>query len=191
MEKVNAKEIAAGGIGRNSVASEEASATGVYTVTCIGQDGQEKWSDTIQNLVTTVGKNDLLDKYFAGVTYTANWYMGLVDGGTTPTYAAGDTLASHAGWTEYLNYTVSGSGTNRATPTWNSATGGSTGTGSTQFTISGAGGTVAGCLMCTTLARNTASNGGTGVLYSVGAFGGGNKVVVSGDTLNVTYTAAV
>lgn len=191
MEKLNAQSVASSGVGRSVDSTEQLKATGVYTATCYDADGNVKWSDTFSNLVTTVGKNDLLDKYFAGSGYTAAWYMGLVDGGTTPTYAAGDTLASHAGWTEYLNYTIGGSGTNRATPSWSSATGGSKATTSTAFTISGAGGTVAGCLLCTTQARNTASNGGAGVLYSVGSFTGGNKIVASGDTLNVTYTATV
>ena len=191
MEKINAVDQSGASLVRATDNHEQLSATGVYKVTCYGADGQLKWEDTVQNLVTTVGKNDLLDKYFTGSTYTAAWYMGLVDGGTTPSYAAGDTLASHAGWTEFLNYTISGSGTNRATPSWGSAGSGSKATTATSFTISGAGGTVAGCLMCTTQARNTASNGGAGILYSAGSFSGGNRTVVSGDTLNVTYTASV
>jgi hypothetical protein len=40
-------------------------------------------------------------------------------------------------------------------------------------------------------ARNTTSNGGAGILYSAGTFTGGARAVISGDTLNVTYTASV
>jgi hypothetical protein len=48
-----------------------------------------------------------------------------------------------------------------------------------------------GALLTTTQARGTSSNGGVGVLYSAGSFSGGARVVTSGDTLNVTYTASV
>jgi hypothetical protein len=146
---------------------------GHYDVVCYGADGVEKWRDKIENLVVTVGKNDMLDKYFAGSTYTAAWYMGLVDGGTTPTYAATDTLASHAGWTESTAY----SGTNRITVGWNAASAGSkAGTA-----------TIAGALMCQTQARATT----TGILYSAGNFTGGNRAVVLNDVLQVTYTATL
>jgi len=116
--------------------------------------------------------------------------MGLVDNASFSAYAAGDTLASHAGWLEFLSYTISGSSTNRATPSWGSASAGSKATTATTFTISGTG-TVLGAIMCTTQARNTASNGGAGILYSAGSFTGGSRAVVSGDSLLVTYTASV
>lgn len=169
--------------------SEQLSVTGSYEVKCLDADGNLKWEDSIENLVVTVGKNDLLDNYFAGSAYTAAWYMGLVDSASFSAYAAGDTLASHTGWLEYLNYTISGSSTNRATVAWNAAASGSKTSTATTFTISGAGGTVLGALMCTTQARNTSSNGGAGILYSAGSFAT-SRTVIAGDSLLVTYTAS-
>ena len=187
MEKINAVDMASSGISRGVGSVESVEAHGYYKVTCVGADGQVKWEDEINNLVTTVGKNYILDNFFNSVSFTPAWYLGLVDGASTPTYATGDTLASHTGWSEFLNY----SGSNRVTPTWNSASSGSKSTNAAAFAITSSGGTVAGCLLCSTQARNTSSNGGAGVLYSVGAFSAGNKIVTSGDTLNVTYTASV
>ena len=192
-DKVKSKDVASSSLVAGGSAADSASAKGVYKIQCHDKDGNLKWEDTYTNLVTTVGKNDLLDKYLAGSAYTAAWYLGLVDGGTTPTYAAGDTLASHSGWTEIATgtgYTYSGSSTNRATATFGAASAGTKATGATAFAIT-ATLTIAGTLLCATQARGTASNGGGGILYSVGSFTGGNKSVASGDTLNVTYTAQV
>ena len=182
MEKISAREVTGAGIGRSGDASEELFATGVYKVTCVGPDGQIKWEDEYKNLVTTVGKNDLLDKYLTGSTYTATWFLGLVDGASTPTYAAADTAASHAGWNESAAY----SNSTRPAPTWNSASAGSKSTTATAFNIN-ATATIAG----TFLISNSTKSGTTGILYSAGSFTGGNKSVSSGDTLNVTYTASV
>lgn len=182
MEKVQAQSLASSGVSRSVDSTEQLSATGVYTVTCYGADGQVKWSDTIKNLVTTVGKNDLLDKYLTGSAYTAAWYLGLVDGATTPSYAIGDTAASHAGWTENVVY----SNASRPAPSWGSASAGSKATTATAFNINGTA-TIAG----TFLISNATKSGTTGILYSAGSFTGGNKIVSSGDTLNVTYTASV
>ena len=66
-----------------------------YAFECRDADGNLKWADEFDNLVTTAGKNDLVDKYFKGATYTAAWHLGLKGTGSA---AAGDTLASHAGW---------------------------------------------------------------------------------------------
>jgi hypothetical protein len=181
-EKLNATDASGVSIIRNTGMEETIGVTGHYQVQCIGEDGEVKWNETIENLVVTVGKNDLLDKYFAGSAYTAAWYMGLVDGASTPTYAAADTLASHAGWTESTAY----SGSNRITVAWNSAASGSKASTSTSFSIN-ATATIAGALLTVTQVRATT----TGVLYSAGSFSGGNRSVVSGDTLNVTYTASV
>jgi hypothetical protein len=169
-------------VSRGGAQSEVIEIHGHYNVECIGADGQVKWVDTIENLVVTVGKNDLLDKYFAGTAYTAAWYMGLVDGGTAPSYAATDTLAVHAGWTENAAY----SGTNRITVGWGAAAAGSKASTATSFAITGTA-TLAGALLCVTQLRATT----TGVLYSAGSFTGGNRAVINGDTLNVTYTATI
>lgn len=189
-EKVDAQDSAGVNLIRGGSADEQVNITGSYEVKCLDAEGNTKWEDTIKNLVVTEGKNDLLDKYFSGSAYTAGWYMGLVDNASFSAYAAGDTLASHAGWLEFLSYTISGSATNRATPSWGSASAGSKATTATTFTISGSG-TVLGAIMCTTQARNTSSNGGAGILYSAGSFTGGSRAVISGDSLLVTYTASV
>jgi phospholipase/lecithinase/hemolysin len=178
-------------VARNDGISETNIVTGIFNVECVGEDGQVKWTETFPNQVTTVGRNDMLDKYFEGSAYTAVWYMGLVDNTSFSTYAAADTLASHSGWLEFLNYTISGSSTNRATISFGTGSAGSLASSATSFTISGAGGTVLGALVTVTQARNTASNGGAGVLYSAGSFTGGARTVVATDTLNVTYTATL
>jgi hypothetical protein len=182
MEKGNAQSVVSSGVGRSVGSEEQLFATGVYTATCYDKDGNEKWSDTYTNLVVTAGKNDLLDKYLTGSAYTAAWYLGLVDGATTPTYAAGDTSASHSGWTESVAY----SNATRPAPSWGSAAAGAKATTATAFNIN-ATATIAG----TFLISNSTKSGTTGILYSAGSFSGGNKAVASGDTLNVTYTASV
>jgi hypothetical protein len=178
-EKSQATEQAAATLIANTSTIEGVAPTGVYTVECFDANGNLKWSDSIKNLVVTQGKNDMLDQYFAGISYTAAWYLGLVDGATSPTYAAGNTLASHSGWTENTSYSG-----NRPAVTWGAASSGSKSTTATAFNISGSA-TIAGAFMC------TVATGTSGILYSAGNFTGGSRVVASGDTLNVTYTATL
>ena len=180
-ETLNSTETTGAALNRSGDAVEQIKVKGHYDVICM-RDGQVAWEDAIENLVVTVGKNDLLDKYFAGSAYTAAWYMGLVDGASSPTYAAGDTLASHSGWTESTAY----SGSNRITVAWNSASAGSKASTSTSFSIN-ATATIAGALLTQTQARATT----TGILYSAGSFTGGNRSVISGDTILVVFTASV
>ena len=169
---------------------EDANVVGAYTVTCIAADGTIRWEETFKNLVVNVGKTDLLNKYFAGSSYTATWYLGLVDGASTPTYNAADTMSSHSGWTENVGYSQS----TRPAAAFGAASAsgggaGSAGTGTistsaTAFTIN-ATGTIAGAFLTTVSTKS----GTTGTLYSAGSFTTGNRSVLSGDTLNVTYTA--
>ena len=162
---------------------EQVKAEGHYHAVCYDADGNLKWEDDIENLVTTVGKNFALDTVFAGSAYTAAWSMGLVDGGSAPTYNAADTMASHAGWTENTGY----SNATRPTPAFSSASAGSKATSTgVVFTIN-APGTIAGAFMNT----NSTKGGTTGSLYSAGSFTGGNKAVANGDSLSVTYTATL
>lgn len=146
---------------------------------CYGADGKLKWTDDYQNLVVNTGLNDILDKYFKGSSYTAAHYVGLTDG--TPTAAAGDTMSSHAGWTEVTDYSESV----RQTVTWGTVSSQSVSNSASKATFSiNATVTVGGAFLTT----NSTKGGTTGTLISVGAFSGGDKSLTSGDTLNVTVT---
>lgn len=146
----------------------------VYEVVCRGADGREQWRERFHNLVTTEGKTDLIDKYFKGSAYTAAWYLGLKGAGSA---AAGDTLASHAGWTELTPYSG-----NRPGITWGTTSAGSNTASGVAFSITGSA-TVAGAFIC------TAASGTTGTLYSAGDFSAA-RTVASGDTLTVTPTVS-
>lgn len=181
-EKLTLTEKSNVSIVRGTSTKESIEVTGSYQVTCIDKDGNEKWEEKIKNLVVTVGKNDLLDKYFAGSAYTAAWYLSLVDGASTPTYAAGDTMSSHAGWSESVAY----SNSTRVAVSWNSASASSKASTTTAFSIN-ATATIAGVFLTTVSTKS----GTTGTLYSAGSFTAGSRAVLSGDTLNVVYTASV
>ena len=138
--------------------------------------------DSFPNLVTTVGKNDILDKYLKGSTYTQTLVMGLCGTGTK---AAGDTQASHGGWSEVGGTNAPAFTGNRPAITMGSAAAGVSTSPSTAYAITSSG-TVAGCFM---------NNGGsatkdntTGILFSAGDFTGGSQAVNNLDTLNVVYT---
>lgn len=160
-----------------------AGASGVYTVVCIGADGVEKWRDTFPNLVVNEGLQLMNDTFFDGSSYTAAWYLGLITGPSSgTTFAAADTMASHGGWTEDTTY----SNANRPTVTFGSATLADPSviaTTATSFSINGAT-TVAGAFLTT----DNTKGGTTGTLFSASDFTGGDRLLQSGDTLNVTYT---
>ena len=60
------------------------------------------WSHNQKNIVVNQGLNDLLGVTLSGTTQDTTWFVGLMS--ATPTAAAGDTLASHGGWTEVTAY---------------------------------------------------------------------------------------
>jgi hypothetical protein len=184
MEKANAATVVGASTGRGVGMSEAAEAHGHYTVECRDAQGNLKWTDEIENLVTTAGKNDALDKYLAGSAYTAAWYIGLISATSYTTGAAvGDTMASHGGWVEDTQYSQA----NRPTAAFSTASAGSKAlTGALTFTMN-ASTTIKGCF----LASNSTKGGTTGILYSAGTFTGGDKVLQSGDTLQVNYTASL
>jgi len=146
---------------------------------------EPKWAESFDNLVTTVGKNNMLDQYLAGSSYTAAWYIGLIGATSYTTGAAvGDTSASHAGWVEDVEY----SQTARPTTSWSAAANGSkTLSAACVYSINGDGTTIKGCF----LINISTKSGTTGTMFSAGLFTGGDKILANGDTLNVTYTATL
>lgn len=150
-----------------------------YTFSCYKPDGTLRWQETFENLVTTGGKNDLLDKYFAGSGYTASWCLGLIDSAGYSAVAAADTMASHAGWVESTAYTQA----NRPALAFNAASGGSKATSSACVFSINATVTIKGAFSTT----NNTKGGTTGILYSAGAFSA-DRSLFNGDTLNVSLT---
>lgn len=162
---------------------------GVFDVTCFDKDGNFKWHDTAKNLVPNEGLQLILDLLFLGATNDSSyfnnlqkehWYVGLTDG--TPSPAAGDTMASHGGWTEFDKY----SGDRQEYVPVRSNQEVTNSASKASFTISGdssAGSeTVGGAFM------TAASTGTSETLLCAAAFSGGDKSVDEDDTLEVTYT---
>ena len=142
--------------------------------------GNIKWEDDIKNLVVTEGLNELLDVMFGGVAQTNPWAIGLTDG--TPTPAAGDTMASHVGWVEVIAYDEA---VRQAFVESVAAAGSIDNVGNEAvFTISADATTIGGAFIP---ASNTKSETAS-VLYAVGAFTAGDKLLDDNDTLTVTVT---
>lgn len=157
---------------------------GLWVITCRDKNGNVKWVDTIENLIVNVGLDHLLDVALSAASQITTWYVGLTDG--TPTVAAGDTSASHVGWTEVTAYDegvrqtfveagVSGQSLD------NSAS-------KATFTIDSDSTTIGGAFLISISTKG----GSTGTLYAAGAFSAGDKVLDDDDTLDVqaTFTMA-
>lgn len=183
-DKAHSSDAASAGLSAKTELATTAKGGGVFHVQCLDSEGRLKWEDKMHNLVVNEGLQDMNTKYFKGSTYTAAFFLGLVLGpGSATTYAAADTLALHTGWTEFTNYTGSRKAVTFGTATSADPSVISNSAVPSSFVISGGGGTVAGAFLC------TVASGSSGVLFSEADFQTpGDRVVVAGDTLNVTYT---
>lgn len=185
IETSKSTDIVAAALAQATSSKEGAKAGGVFKMECFDKDGNLKWSTETHNLVVNVGLQDMNAKYFSGSTYTAAWFIGLYGAGASNTPAAGDTAASHAGWTEVVPY----SNATRPAATFGTATTAdpsviSNSASPAAFNIN-ATATVGGAF----LISNSTKSGTTGILFSASDFAApGDRSVASGDTLNVTYT---
>lgn len=166
---------ACGLVAKTGISDGMGAPRGTFYFECFDADGNLKWTETVSNVVTTPGKNDLLDKYLKGSAYTATWFMLLAGVGAK---AAADTLASHAAWAELTPYAG-----NRPALVWGVPAAGSVTATQLSFAIN-ATATVAGAGVCAAATLNTA------VLYNVVDFATARSVV-NGDTLNVTMTLTI
>lgn len=149
---------------------------GIFEVDCYGPDGELKWQDKAKNLVTNEGLDHILDVVLHAATQVTTWYVGLKGTGTP---AAGDTLASHATWTENSNYTGDRQEYVEAAASSQSITNSAN---KASFPITSDAQTIAGAFLA------SAATGTSGTLLCVADFTGGNKSCDNGDTLEVTYT---
>lgn len=185
INKSKATDVVNSAVVSGGSADGQAKAGGVFTVQCHDAQGNLKWETNAPNLVMNGGLQDMNTKYFTGSSYTATWYLGLYGPASSNNPAAGDTMASHAGWTEEVGYsqatrpacTFGTATTADPSVTTNSAA-------PAAFSIN-ATATIGGAF----LTSDNTKSGTTGVLFSAADFASpGDRNVVSGDTLSVTYT---
>ena len=174
------------GLMMNSQSNEGLKATGKFLIECYDKDGKLKWADESKNLVVNVGLQYMAGTALDGSTARiTSWYLGLYGAASSNNPAAGDTMSSHAGWTEVTDYTeatrpaatfVAATTANPSVVT-NSAS-------KAQFTMN-ATVTVGGAF----LTSNNTKGGTSGTLFSAKDFSApGDRSVVSGDVVLVTYT---
>lgn len=185
IENAKAIDTAVGGLIANTGAQEGAKAMGKYTVECFDKDGKLKWVAESSNLVVNVGLQYMAGTALTTTSQITTWYLGLYGAAASNNPAAGDTMALHGGWTEVTDYTEA----TRPAATFAAATNANpsvvTNTASKAvFSINGT--TVVGGAFLTS---NNTKSGTTGTLFSAADFAApGDRSVVSGDILNVTYT---
>lgn len=176
-----------------NVIPEDTGIEGYYRVVCRDKDGNIKWQDEFPNLVMAVGKQLMFNTLLrtTGTYTTVGPFLGLLNSGYTP--AAADTMSITTA-NEFTAYTVGGSAV-RGTAVFAAAS--STGVtpsnvttcaaASVTYTITGAGGTVAGCFLATGTGAVNTQLSTAGTLYSAGNFTTAKTTTV-GDTVSVTYS---
>jgi len=181
LDKITATDQVAAITKYNTTPSDEMGINGTYHAICYGADGQIKWEEPIENLVTTVGKNLTLNTILGNAAAGAV-VMGLKGVGTA---AASDTQASHPTWLEVGGVNLPTYSGNRPTPSFATASAGSKVTSSAvSFSMTGTG-VVAGCFI--NIGGSATKDNTDPTLFSAGDFSS-SKSVVNGDTIAVTYT---
>lgn len=148
-----------------------------YQVVCRDRDGRLVWAEEFDNLVVTEGRNKYIDATLNGGLPSPAWYVGLKGSGTA---VAGDTLASHSGWSELTPYF----GDRPAFTPGDVANGAVDNSGSRAAFEINAYTTVYGAFMV------SAASGTSGTLLGAGDFAA-PQVVLKGYTLYVTVTCSL
>lgn len=184
-EKARSSDTVSSGLNCGPASTEGAMALGKFTMSCYDKDGKLKWSAEEKNLVVNVGLQYMCGTGLTSTTQITSWFIGLYGAGASNSPSATDTLLTHGGWTEVNPYTgnrkactfAAATNANPSVAT-NSASPASFAITSTQ--------TVGGAFLC------SAASGTTGTLFSAADFSApGDRSVVLGDTLNVTYTLSL
>lgn len=174
---------------------EQFNPQGVFHVRHI-RDGKVIAEFDQPNVITTQGKNHLLNVVFNAATPITAWFIGLIDSTGYTAVAATDTydgINDTNGWDEDQDYTDDANTDSDTTrPAWiedAASAGAITGSSPSVFNID-TNGTIKGLFLAggpnaQTKGDSTAS---TNVLWCATLFTAGDRAVLNGDTLEVTYT---
>jgi len=134
------------------------------------------------NDITNQGKDALLNIMFNGATQIPAWYVGLINNSGYTALAAGDTHASHSGWTESSDY-------DEATrPAWTEGAASGqviTNAAPVVFTISATVG-IRGIFIASI---DTKGSTGAATLWATALFSA-NLPVIDDDVLRITYSVS-
>ena len=171
---------------------EKLTAIGRFVAECRDRNGNLRWSDEFPNTVVTVGKNALLTDALTGSSYTVTGpYLGLISSTSFSAINAADTMASHAGWLEAGNANAPTYTAPRKTAVFAAASGGAIALSSAlSFAITGTG-TIEGAFMTFGSGAVSTIDNTSGTLLSAGLFTGGTRAVLSGDTVNVSWSLSL
>lgn len=180
-ERAVSRDAVYSGLIAGTKAAEGALALGKFSIQCFDKDGNLKWEDTNHNLVVNAGIQYMCGTGLTATAQITNWYIGLYGAAASNNPAAGDTLASHAGWTEITPYSG-----NRLLVSWTAATNANPSVAASSTPVSfsiTSSDTVGGAFLC------SAASGTSGTLFSAADFQApGDRTVANGDTLNVSYS---
>lgn len=167
---------------------DRSSVKGVFTFKLYDARGNLINQGRFKNLVTTVGKNEILNDALRGSAYTVTGpFCGLISSVSWSAVAAGDTMASHAGWTEANGTNAPTYGTSRPTSSFAAASGGAISySAAASFTFTNSG-TVEGAFTVMGSGAVASNTSTAGTLLSAGAFGTAQPVI-SGNVMTVSYT---
>ncbi len=126
--------------------------------------------------ITTVGLDYCNDAALNGGGQISTWYIGLILG-PSPTLSPDDTMSSHAGWTESVDY---GEATRRTWSKGSSSGGAVPSSGASVFTMSSPV-TIAGFF----IASSNVKGGAAGTLLATRLFAEGPQSLVAGQPLVV------
>ncbi len=189
MDNTQTKDLLGASVTRGSNMNEGMEVEGRYSVECMDALGNLKWTEHFDNLVTTQGKDHLLNHGLAGPATAVVSRMSFITSGTP---VIGDTYATHAGFAELGSGVIAA----RGTPAWSASSGGVKATSAAVSASIIGTGTVTGVAI--NVIVGAAGNLGvvadtataSAILYSAGTFGV-SKSVSNGDTLNVTYSTTL
>jgi hypothetical protein len=155
---------------------EQLELQGRFYLECFSPGGRKLWGLLADNAPVTVGLTDLLSVGFAGGTQKAAWFCGLIDNAGFTAISSGDTLASHAGWSELASYSG-----NR--PQWAplQASGALVANTTAMEFVFSAACTVRGLFIC------SVSSGTGGVLWAAARLSAA-RAFQAGQSLRATYT---
>jgi hypothetical protein len=140
--------------------------------------GQLLWIERAPNIVFDAAIGDILEVYFRDGIKKPQWFIGLIN--SPGQLLASDTMASHPGWTENVNYT---NPTRRAAQ-FGAVSGKQINTSANKavFTMTGLGGNIYGTFLCS----DSTKLGNLGVLYAAAPFATGSRNLAATDVLTIS-----